>query len=80
MEANKSSHQLLRHLRIQIDGLALLLLRQALTRCVGHVDRAWTQQQRFSPVCQRGNIGREGGNHGRQSFDSLEPAEKEFRA
>ena len=69
----------MRDLHVEVDCLPLLLLGEPFIGRMRHVDRSRPEQKRFSPICQRGNVGRKGSDHGGESFNPLQSLKWNFQ-
>ncbi len=79
LSCGKPSDHLPRDFAVQVDGLMQLLLLDVLALSVRHVNRARTDQQRFAPLRQCGNVGGEGGDHSGQAVDGSKAQEGKFQ-
>src|SRR5258707_15268781 len=73
---SNSARELLRDLRVQINCVRKLLLLDVLTLSMRDVNRSWPDQQRLTPVAEKGNIGSECGSHRRQAVNRAQAQER----
>src|SRR5260370_20879795 len=74
-----SARELLRDLAVQINCVRKLLLLDVLTLSMRDLNRSWPDQQRLTPVAEKGNIGSECSSHRRQAVNRAQAKERNFQ-